>query len=51
MVEPGHMEITVARPNTYTDILIDAMLNGLRAIEVKYPKYVTIQEEFVNKKS
>jgi len=50
MVEPGHMEVTVVRPNVYTNVLIDAMLNGLRSIEVKYPKYVTIQEEYHDKR-
>ena len=45
IVESGLMSVYVKEPNVYTDILIDAMLNGMRAVEKQYPQYVTIQEE------
>ena len=45
IVEEGHISVYVKEPNVYTDILIDAMLNGMRAVEKQYPQYVTIQEE------
>ena len=50
IIEEGHISVHIKESNVYTNILVDAMINGIRAIIAKYPQYVTIQEEEYDKR-
>lgn len=45
VIKPGNMGVWVEEPNVYTNVLIDAMINGLRHVTKQFPKNVQILEE------
>jgi uncharacterized protein YsxB (DUF464 family) len=45
VIKSGDMSVQIDKPNVYTNVLIDAMINGLRHVTKQYPQYVEIMEE------